>query len=167
MAWHRAGAGVWCGFPLWNINPESGGWVWQLTLCVGVCNSWLVRHVLCRWRHPPLPSSLTPEKERGRSRLGQDVEVKGVFALGHRHGVFWKCNIHIVGVSGEVFLYCNRHLMSYLVSALIKLCNCIGVIGYSSVMVPLGGRWWNIRYLAVFLQAAILCGEHQLCLMAN
>lgn len=85
---------------------------------VGVCNSWLVRHVLCSWRHPPLPSSLTPEKERGRLRLGQDVEVKGVSALGHRHGIFYKRNFHVMWVSGKAVLCCSGHLMSYLVSVI-------------------------------------------------
>lgn len=55
----------------------------------------------------------------------------------------------------EVFHYCNGHLMSYLVSTLIKLCSCIGVIDCSLVMVPLGGRWWNIRYVLPFLSFSV------------
>lgn len=66
-----------------------------------------------------------------------------------------KCNIHVIWVSGKVFCYCRGHLMSYLVSPLIKLCSWVGVIGCSLVMVPLGGRWWNILYVLLFLSFSV------------
>lgn len=149
--------GRWClvWFSPLDINAESWGWVWQIALCAGVCNLWLVRHMPCCPRHPPLTSFLMPEKERWRSEFGQDVKMKGVFALSYHQWIFWKCNIRVIWVSGKVLLYCWGHLMRYLVSTLIKLCSCIGVIGCSLAMASLGGRWWNIRYVLLFLSFSV------------